>query len=337
MASEAPPKRAVVICQEIAESRLDPIVALKQSPHLTDAERKKLLAASSSDLERALGMGAKVWERPDYSPTLADAGQIPQALWVRGNPSALHAPTVAIVGTRSATTYGKAVAQKFAERLAKCGVTIISGGALGIDHAAHTGALQAGGKTAAVMATGIEGTYPHNHRGLFQQIAETGCLISQFACGTKPDHYRFLQRNQLIAALSDAVLVVEAPEVSGALRTAGAAADLNRMVFVVPGNISLTNFRGSHALIRDGAMLVDHPDQVLETLGIEGGPTEEALIEDLPAPQRAIIAVLGDDPISSEVIVDKTGLDVSVVSSELTLLELDGIILRDGIGYARKP
>jgi DNA processing protein len=133
------------------------------------------------------------------------------------------------------------------------------------------------------------------------------------------------------------VLVVEAPEVSGALRTAGNAANLNRMVFVVPGNFSLTNFRGSHALIRDGAMLVDHPDQIVETLGIEAAEQATVSPVELPEHQRAIIQVLGDDPISSEVIVDRTGLDVAVVSSELTLLELEGLILRDGIGYARKP
>lgn len=296
-----------------------------------------MVSMGSGMLERALEQGARVWESKEYSETFKDAGQIPPAIWIRGDTSVLAAPSVAIVGTRSATTYGKAVAQKFAERLAKCGVTIVSGGALGIDHAAHTGALSVGGKTVAVMATGIEGAYPNNHRGLFQQIAESGCLISQFACGTKPDHFRFLQRNQLIAALSDAVLVVEAPEVSGALRTAGAAADLNRMVFVVPGNISLTNFRGSHALIRDGAMLVDHPDQIIESLGIEAVPEQESAVEDLPEVQRAIVTILGDEPISSEMIVDKTGLDVAVVSSELTLLEMDGVILRDGIGYARKP
>lgn len=310
---------------------------LRQSPLLSAAERKRMASADSSAMERALDQGAKVWEEPHFSETLAQAGQVPPALWVRGDVSVLSAPTVAIVGTRSATTYGKAVAQKFAERLSACGVTIVSGGALGIDAAAHCGALSVGGKTVSVLATGIDGAYPHNHRSLFQQIAEQGCLISQFACGTKPDQYRFLQRNQMIAAVSDAVLVVEAPEVSGALRTAGNAANLNRMVFVVPGNISLTNFRGSHALIRDGAMLVDHPDQIVETLGIEAAEQATVSPVELPEHQRAIIQVLGDDPISSEVIVDRTGLDVAVVSSELTLLELEGLILRDGIGYARKP
>lgn len=293
--------------------------------------------ADPKALERAIAHGARVWESQDYPDTLLEAGLVPPAVWVRGEPDLFHRPTVAIVGTRSATTYGKAVAQKFAERLAACGITIVSGGALGIDAAAHTGALSVGGKTAAVMATGIDGCYPHNHRGLFDQIGEKGCLVSQFGCGTKPDQFRFLARNQLIAALSDAVLVVEAPEVSGALRTAGDAANLNRMVFVVPGNISLTNFRGSHGLIRDGAMLVDHPDQVIESLGLEASP--EAVIDSsvLPTEQRAIIQVLGDDPISSELIVDKTGLAASVVLSELTLLEMEGLILRDGIGYARKP
>lgn len=288
-------------------------------------------------LERALRAGAFVLERTEYPDTLAEAGQIPPAIFVRGDVAAMNAPTVAIVGTRAATTYGKAVAQKFAERLAGAGVTIISGGALGIDHAAHTGAIVAGGRTVAVMATGIDGIYPHGHQGLFNQIAERGCLVSQFACGVKPDRYRFLMRNELMAAMSDAVLVIEAPERSGSLRTAGAAADLNRMVFVVPANISYTNFRGSHALIRDGAMLVDHPDQILESLGLDSEPEQLTDLSQLTEAQVKIWAILGDEPLSSELIVAKTNLDAGDVLSELTILEVEGLIIRDGIGYSRRP
>lgn len=318
-------------------SRLDPIAKLKASDIWTPAERERIERADSAALEKALGAGANVWELENFSETLLAAGQIPPALFVRGDTACLHAPTVAIVGTRRASTYGKAVAQKFAERLASVGVTVISGGAFGIDVAAHQGALSAGGKTVAVLASGIDVVYPSPHRGVFDQIAAQGCLVSQFACGVKPEKYRFLQRNELVAALADATLVIEAPEASGALRTAGAAAGINRDVFVVPGNISNLNFRGSHGLIRDGAMLVDHPDQILESMGIEAPPEPEPSLSQLTPTQQRLLEQLGDEPLPVEALVEKTGLDAADLLGELTMMEIEGLILRDGIGYARRP
>jgi DNA processing protein len=242
---------------------------------------------------------------------------------------------VAIVGTRGASAYGRACAMKFAEALARAGVTVVSGGALGIDAAAHKGALEAGGRTVAVLAAGIDNVYPSVHAGLFRQIRAQGALVSQFAVGVKPGDYRFLVRNSLVAALSQAVLVVEAPLRSGAMRTAHAAAEYGRDVFVVPANIDLLSFSGSFSLIRDGAALVSHPDEVLEALGISPAPVE-------PQPAAVglaakILAVLSTATKSTERIVQDVGGDAPEILSELTMLELEGRVIRDAGGYALRP
>lgn len=271
----------------------------------------------------------------DYPEPLASTISAPAAIFVWGDDTCLHKPKIAVIGTRGATTYGRAAAQKFAEAFALAGVTVVSGGAAGVDAAAHEGAIESGGRTVAVLGTGVEQVYPAMHRQLFQRIRGSGCLVSQFAAGTRPKPFRFPLRNHLIAALSDAVLVVEAPERSGALITAHSAADLGRQVFVVPANITNMNFRGSHALIRDGAALVDHPDQVLEAVGIDPMGPKPSLPEMSPT-QSKIVNALAVRPLSAELIVDQTGLSTAEVLSELTILELDGRVLRDPTGYALK-
>lgn len=328
LAAEMSPAKARAILQEGGD--------FAAHPALTDGERRRLNSASAHALQAALGAGAEILEEGDYPEILAEAAGTPPALFLHGDRTAIHAPTVAIVGTRSASAYGKACAHKFAEALARAGVTVVSGGALGIDAAAHRGALEAGGRTAAVLAAGIDNVYPAVHGGLFNQIRASGCLVSQFAVGSKPADYRFLIRNALVAAMSLAVLVVEAPLRSGAMRTAHHAAELGREVFVVPANIDALSFQGSFSLVRDGATLVSHPDEILESLGIT--PPE-------PEPQKApasslgeqILAVLTVNPLAAERIVERTGLDTADVLSELTMLELDGRIVRDAGGYAIRP
>lgn len=241
------------------------------------------------------------------------------------------------MGTRHASAYGRAVAQKFAEAFARAGVTVVSGGAHGIDAAAHKGALAADGITVAVMLTGIERVYPLEHRGLFQQIRQKGCLLSQFAVGAQPGKFRPLMRNRTIAALSQAVLVVEAPAKSGSLNTATAAAEIGVPLFVVPANIDAEGFRGSHALIREVATLVEHPDQVLMDLGIRTVEQPKLLAVPENEVQAKILAVLSTDPMNSEKIAQTAGLSPDEVLSELTMLELEGLVLRDGAGYVIKP
>jgi DNA processing protein len=302
---------------------------------LSPTERENLSQADMGALQQAIEHGAFVLSLPDYPEPLSLASAIPPALFVWGDGECLNRPKVSIVGTRGASTYGRAAALKFAESLAEAGITVVSGGAAGIDAAAHEGAIGAGGKTVAALGTGIDQTYPAMHRQLFQRIRENGCLVSQFAAGTKPKPFRFPMRNHLIAALSDGVLIVEAPERSGALITAHAAAELGRQVFVVPANISNTNFRGSHALIRDGAALVDHPDQVLDALNVSPA-SAKPIAPDLTEAQAKIVAALSVRPLSAESIVDQTGLAAAEVLCELTVLELDGRVLRSPDGYAFK-
>jgi DNA processing protein len=243
---------------------------------------------------------------------------------------------VAIVGTRSATPYGRACAQKFAEAFARAGLVVVSGGAMGIDENAHTGAMEAGGETVAVFANGVDKTQPPKNGPLFERIRAQGCLVSPFAVGTPALEHRFKPRNELIAAMSMGVLVIEAPAGSGALMTCTAAADLGREVFVVPGTIDRPTFRGSHNLIRDGATLVDDPAQVLESLGFEAVAPGRR-IEASSDVQKSILAALTVDPQAPEKIVSSLGLESSKVMTELTMMELDGLIVKSGVGYAIKP
>ena len=267
-----------------------------------------------------------------YPETMVHSGAAPAAIAVAGDSTCLHGLCIGIVGTRSATSYGRVCARKFAEEFARHGVTVVSGGAVGIDAEVHSGALDAGGKTVAVLANGVDHVYPSANAALFERIKSGGCLISQFALGTKPADYKFILRNQLIAALCHAIVVIQAPLKSGAIRTAGFAAEMGREVFVVPGPIDQFGFQGSHSLIRDGATLVDHPMQVLEQLGIDFQTTTQAPSTGVAA---EILAVLDSQAKPVEKIVELTGLTTSEVLSELTLLELDGNVLRDPGGFSK--
>lgn len=336
LAAEAHPQKTWALLNALRESDRCGI-AVTRSPILSKAERERAASVSLEPVADLLANGGGILSPEELPEIYAQSQNLMPGLFFWGDPSCLSEPCVAIVGTRSASTYGKAVAQKFSEALAREGITIVSGGALGIDVAAHKGALDAGGKTVAVLITGIDRVYPRMHFGLFERIKKSGCLLSQFAVGRPSNReYRPLMRNQTVAGLSSAVIVVEAPETSGALSTAAAANELGRHVFVVPANIDNLNFRGSHSLIRDGATLVDHPDQVLEVLGI--APTKATPIRTsrLTSHQIKIMAVLGAAPLKTEHIVERTGLETSVILSELTMLELDGRVFKDRGGYAVK-
>lgn len=337
LAAELPVFKGRALLKELGPFGDGGVAKLIQHPLLTDAERKRVDSMSMDRLEKAMSAGIQIFDIRNYPDQLKNWPDNPLALFAWGNWDAIKAPTIGIVGTRGPSTYGKAVAEKFAEAFVKAGVTVVSGGALGIDAAAHKGSVSANGRTVAVMAGGLDHLYPAVHRGLFQQIREKGgCLISQFAFGAKPNTYKFLYRNHVIAALSQAVVVVEAPERSGAIHTANRANELGRQVFVVPANIENLGFRGSHALIRDGATLVDHPDQVLISLGIE---PSKATIQSSPLNETAskILANLTTTPLAVEFILERTGLPMSDVIGELTILELEGRIIHDAGGYAIKP
>ena len=329
LAAELSPQRALEFGRRIEAGELD-AAGLVSHRSLSAIEAQR--CASAASVKPALESGVQFISRDQYPEYLTQLELPPPGLFCWGDWSVTHGPTVAIVGTRGASTYGKAVAAKFAEALARAGVTIVSGGALGIDAAAHKGAMAVGGKTVAVLAGGVDKVYPAVHGGLFKSIRESGCLVSQFAVGAKPNAYKFLVRNGLIAALSQVTLLIEAPMRSGALRTAHDANDLGRQVLVVPANIDNLNFAGSHALIRDGATLVDHPDQVLEVLGLVSVP-ERRPAANLAGPAQLILENLTIEPKSVEKIVEMTGLDPSTVLSELTMLEIEGVAMREDRGY----
>lgn len=329
-------RREALVERARRHGHTDWLTFFRTAPELKPADRSRIAQANLEAAATAVRRGAEIIERRDLPEKFCTLANAPAGLFVWGKREALHRPSVGIVGTRGASTYGKAVTRKFAEAFAQAGVTVVSGGAQGIDAAAHDGAIEAGGLTLCAMSCGIDRAYPAAHRGLFDRIRDHGLLVSQFPAGWNPRHDSFVQRNATIAGLSDAILVVEAPERSGALITANRANEYGRPVYVVPGNISTSTFRGSHALIRDGATLVDHPDQVLEELGLT--PTLALVSEAaLSAEQKVILKVLGADPILADKIAELSGLDSAAVLSELTMLELDGRILRGPGGYVLTP
>jgi DNA processing protein len=265
------------------------------------------------------------------------------AIRTRGRWPPPEGPRVAIVGSRRPSPYGEAVAEQLAADLARAGVVVVSGLALGIDAAAHRGALAGGGVTVAVMGTGVDIVYPAAHGKLAEEIvAAGGALVSQFPDGTAPRRHNFPARNWTMAALSDAVVVVEAAEGSGALITADAALELHKEVLAVPGSVFSPLSVGTHQLIRDGALLVQNARDVLAALGT----VQEVLDDPLAPPQSlGVIAPSGRDgivahlsdvlPLTAAEIARKLQLPVAEVLVRLTALELDGAVRRHHDGYVR--
>jgi DNA processing protein len=250
---------------------------------------------------------------------------------------------VAVVGSRLPSPYGEAVAEQLGAELARAGVIVISGLALGIDAAAHRGALVGGGVTVAVMGTGVDVVYPAAHSKLAEEIlAAGGALVSQFPDGTTPRRHNFPARNWTMAALSDVVVVVEAAEGSGALITAEAALDLHKEVMAVPGSVFSPLSVGTHALIRDGAGLVQNARDVLAVLGVVREVLDDPLAPPrslgltLPPARDGILSHLSDVlALSAAEIARKLQLPVAEVLGRLTALELDGAVRRHHDGYIR--
>lgn len=231
--------------------------------------RKVLEAPRTVPLDRELelmerhGVRLLVIEDDEYPENLRQSSFPPPLLYVRGQLEARDRYSVAMVGSRQATQYGKAVAQQFASRLAACGLAIVSGFARGVDSQAHQSAISAGGRTIAVLGNGLAVRYPSENGALGARIAECGALVTEYPMETPPERYNFPERNHTIAALSMGTLVVEAAEKSGALITANEALEENRFVFAVPGDINRLNSRGTNALIQSGAKLVQRPEEIL--------------------------------------------------------------------------
>jgi DNA processing protein len=205
----------------------------------------------------------------DYPPLLKEIADPPASLWTRGDRTAFQATGVAVIGARAASQEGLAAAYEIAFDLARAGIVVISGLARGVDSAAHKGALDGGGKTIAVLGTGIDVVYPAENTELAARISEHGLLVTEFQLGSAPEDWHFPRRNRIISGLSRAVVVVEAREKSGSLITARLAADQGRDVMAVPASIQGGRNRGAHALVRDGAKLVESAVDILQELGME--------------------------------------------------------------------
>ena len=286
----------------------------------------------------------------DYPPLVRETPGAPDALYVAGDVAALWQPQIAIVGSRNASHAGLANARSFARAFVAAGFAITSGLAEGIDAAAHSAALDAGGATIAVLGTGPDLVYPKRHRELAERIAANGALVSEFPPGTPGRPAHFPQRNRIIAGLALGTLVVEAGLRSGSLITARNASEQGRDVFAIPGSIHHPLARGCHRLIRDGAMLVETADEVIEALGPLAGRlglhlrarlgASEPPSAATPAPPDAdrarLLAALGHETLGVDALVERTGFDLQALSSLLLMLELEGEIAAERGGrYAR--
>lgn len=269
-------------------------------------------------------------EEAGYPARLRELKTAPRQLWVRGTLAVGEPPAVAIVGTRKATPYGVRIARAIAAVCARHGVCVVSGLALGIDAAAHEAALDAGGRTVAVLGTGIDQYYPRRHHALQERIAHEGLVMSEFGPGDPGHAGAFPQRNRLIAAIADVTVVVEAPESSGALNTARYARELGRTLAVVPHNIDAPNGKGCNLLLRnEHAEPVLAPDDVLAMLRMAATPTI-GLALDGEAAVCWHALMHGAD--SATAIARDTGLPLRQVSSVLALLEIDGLVTFDAAG-----
>jgi DNA processing protein len=271
---------------------------------------------------------------PRYPARLRALPDAPLLLFVHGDPEVLLLPQLAIVGSRAATPQGAANARAFAESLARRGLTITSGLAVGIDAAAHAGALAAGGATVAVCATGLDRVYPARHRALAQEIAAKGALVSEFPIGVGPQAEHFPRRNRVIAGLALGVLVVEAARESGSLITARLAGEQGREVFAIPGSIHSPASRGCHQLIRQGAKLVESVDDILEELGPQIGPAlrEAGLRPPTTETASPVLDALGAETLDFDQLAARCGLDVPALSAALLDLELAGQVAQTADG-----
>jgi DNA processing protein len=311
-----------------------------QAAGLSGAALSALLAARDGiepeeEIERLerLGVRALTWHDDAYPSRLKEIFDRPPLLYVRGELRAADEWSVAIVGTRRATAYGRQVAEELTEGLARNGITVVSGLARGIDTIAHRTALNCGGRTLAVLACGLDLVYPPENLRLAQDVMQQGALISDYPIGTQPKSEYFPRRNRIMVGLSLGVLVVEGDIKSGALITARQAIDENREVFAVPGSIYSPTFRGTNWLIQRGqAKLVTRVEDILEELNLSMAAHQLEAKEVLPADETEarLLRLLTAEPIHIDDVRRESGLPISEVSSTLAMLELKGMVRQVG-------
>lgn len=285
-----------------------------------------------------IGAVALTLDDPDYPALLREIPDAPPVLYVKGTLLDADRWAIALVGTRRASVYGREMTHQIVTPLVQAGITIISGLALGIDAAAHKAALDASGRTIAVLGCGIDRVYPPEHRKLAEAITQQGALVTEFPPGTAPEARHFPVRNRLISGLSLGVLVVEAPAKSGALLTADTAAEQGRDVFAVPGNANTKTSVGPNRLIQAGAKLVVSAEDVLDELNLTRDTvavrTQVREIAPDDPTEALLIEYLGEQPLHIDDLCERTGLPITRLSSTLSLMELKGMVRRsEGMIY----
>ena len=292
------------------------------------------------------GIRALPWSSPDYPDLLKTIADPPPVLFHQGSFRPEDRRAVAVVGTRNATSYGREACASLVAALASSGVTIVSGMARGIDGIAHRTALDAGGRTVGVMASGLDMVYPPEHRELARQVAASGVVVSEHPPGQRPSPQTFPRRNRILSGLTLGVLVVEAPHTSGAMWTVHWALEQGREVFAVPGSIFSPASQGVNRLVQDGAKMVLSPEDVLEELNLSTlaapvpmptpMPTKPVEAAPRPAataaqgPEGDLLSLLADEPRHVDEVCRQAGMPITTVSSALTLLELKGLVRQVG-------
>lgn len=294
--------------------------------------RQKVNLAELWDKIIAKGMKVITWEDAEYPARLREISQPPPILYLKGQITQDDAWAVAVVGTRRVTTYGRQVAEEIGSFLAQNGITVVSGLARGVDGYAHQAALNAGGRTIAVLGSGLNNIYPPEHRKLAASIENAGAVITDYAPDTPPEASNFPPRNRIISGLSMATLVIEAGKTSGALITANFANEQGREVFALPGNIYAPQSKGPNKLIQQGAHPLLHPKDILDVLDLTRITHQRTARQTLLADENEskLLNILSHDPQHIDEIRAQTGLAIEKVSSLLVMMELKGMVRHVG-------
>jgi DNA processing protein len=315
-----------------------PLVALQSAGLGPKLAERVLQIRASLDLDRymsrleAQGIQILTWDDELYPRRLKEIDQPPRVLYMRGKLKPEDFWSVAVVGTRRVSAYGRQVADELAMFLANNGVTVISGLARGVDAIAHQSSLKAGGRTMAVLGCGVDRIYPPEHSQLAEKIMASGAILSDYAPGTPPDASNFPPRNRIISGLSMATVVVEAGQTSGSLRTAQFAADQGREVFAVPGNIFAPQSKGTNRLIADGAHPMLSVQDLLDILDLRRVTEQREVHKILPGneTEEKLLRVLSHEPMHMDEIRTQTSLPIERVSASLVMMELKGLVKQVG-------
>jgi DNA processing protein len=296
------------------------------------AVREKVDLSRVWEQTQSKGIQVLTWADEAYPQRLKEIEQPPPVLYLRGELLPEDTWSVAIVGTRRVTPYGRQVTEEIASFLAANGITVISGLARGVDSLAHNAALKAGGRTLAVLGSGVDRIYPPENRALAEQILEHGAVLSDYAPGTPPESSNFPPRNRIIAGLSMAVVVIEAGKTSGALITAEFAAEQGREIFAVPGNILAPQSKGTNKLIQQGALPLLSASDIMQALNLTRLGQHKAARRVFPADdvEAKLLTVMGEEPLHVDEIRNQTGLPVEKVSATLVMMELKGMVRQVG-------